>query len=107
MVVGSNPYGNTRFRKANADKYDGINAYLKYAVRSGVGAWRCETVDDGAGVSAYTSIAIDKAGKPLISYYDWNLDDLKYAVKTNESWNLSVIDSDGDVGRYTSLVITH
>jgi hypothetical protein len=48
-------------------------------------------------------------GNPAISYYIWGTNDLKY-VRANDaagsSWETPVVvDSDGDVGRYTSLAL--
>lgn len=61
-------------------------------------------------VGISTSIALDGAGRPHISYYDILNQDLKYAYWDGVwggagSWNISVLDSVGDVGMYSSLAI--
>lgn len=42
------------------------------------GSWVIDEVD-GPGAGYYTSIALDSAKVPHISYYDWSDDNLKYA----------------------------
>jgi hypothetical protein len=44
-----------------------------------VPAWSIETVDSAGFVGAYTSIALDSAGYPHISYFNFTGGDLKYA----------------------------
>jgi len=61
-------------------------------------------------VGISSSIALDGLGRPHISYYDIENGDLKYAYSndvwpTASSWNVSVLDSVGDVGLYSSLAI--
>ncbi len=68
----------------------------------------------GDGVGWYASVDIDDLGRPQISYFDATNQDLKYAYwnaawppsDTHETnWVIATIDSVGDVGRYSSLVI--
>ena len=74
------------------------------------------TVDAGGvldeDVGWYTSIALDNLGNPHISYYDSTNGDLKYAFwegtvfpAAGGAWNISTLQSVGDVGRFTSLKI--
>ena len=63
-------------------------------------------------VGWYTSIALDNLGNPHISYYDYTNGDLKYAFwegsvfpAAGGAWNISTLQSVGDVGRFTSLEI--
>ena len=53
----------------------------------------------------YTSLAIDPAGNPHISYYDESNGHLKYATKTGSMWTNETVDSSVNVGGYTSLVL--
>ena len=50
-----------------------------------------------------TSLAIDGADNPHITFYDDITDDLMYAVKENGIWSISAIETDGDAGRFSSL----
>jgi len=53
---------------------------LKYAtLQSGV--WDIQTVEAGAQIGDYCSIALDGYGEPRIAYYDGQHQDLKYAIK--------------------------
>jgi hypothetical protein len=92
--------------------YDSSQGTLKYARWTG-SAWHIETVDyvdrGGAGYSAWdTSIALDGAGYPHISYcYSTSSlsGALKYARWDGVTWNIETVDTAGSVGWYTSLAL--
>lgn len=93
--------------------YDATNQDLKYAFKSPAGKWYYTTVDDWrddykdtTDVGLYTSIEVDKYGKPHISYYDATNHDLKYATINGVRWYIVTLDYFGDVGEYTSLELT-
>ena len=66
--------------------------------------WYIQTVDSEGGT--YTSVALDAAGQPHISYlYGHRTSDLKYAHWTGSIWYIQTVDSEGFVGRYTSLAL--
>ena len=82
---------------------------LKYAIKLG-GTWHYQTVDSGGYVGAYSSLAVE--GGPHyedmsqhISYYDQTNHRLKYCWGTGAMWQCKVVDSNGDVGRYSSLAV--
>jgi hypothetical protein len=61
--------------------YDAINRNLKYARWTGT-TWETEAVDSGDWTGMYNSLALDSAGNPYISYYDWTNGELKLAYKS-------------------------
>ena len=68
--------------------------------------WAVETVDEievGVGIG----VAISAAGRPHISYYDQTNGDLKYAWYDGTNWQITTVDSAGNVGKYTSVSYTH
>ncbi|MFZ6026767.1 MAG: hypothetical protein ACOYYS_03545 [Chloroflexota bacterium] len=57
------------------------------------------------GRGLFTSITVDAANDPHIAYYDAINGDLKYAHKVYTGWRIDSIDTEGDVGQYTSIAI--
>lgn len=85
---------------------DETNQKLKAAYYNGE-TWNSEDVDLGILTGQYSSSAINAISNYLgVSYYDANLGNLKYAFNNNNAgWILEVVDSDTNVGQYTSLQI--
>ena len=90
--------------------FDHSRADLKYAHKDGY-RWYTETVDKVGRVGEHTSLALDRIGYPHISYYYCGLSDpcdvgdLRYAYQNASGWHIETVDSEGDVGRYTSLAL--
>jgi len=84
--------------------------FLKYAHYDGT-EWRIEIVDDEGQVGYGSSIAVDSQGHPHISYHDardaFNMDtlDLNYAYHDGTSWHVQTVDSQGNVGRPSSIAV--
>ncbi len=76
---------------------------LRYAARSGGGAWLGEEVP-GASVEGFnTSLALDAGGNPRIGFQDGNR--LKYASKSGVAWTIETVDATATVGDYCSLAL--
>jgi len=88
--------------------YDETNGALKHAFVAPItDAWAIEFVDNPTvnDVGGYTSIGVDRNNNPHISYYDFTDLNLKYAYKSGGVWNISVVDSTGDVGKFSSIAL--
>ncbi len=87
---------------------------LRYAHETGQ-AWSVEIVDSAGDVGSDSSLALDDNGVPHIAYYDFSNGDLKYAhhqivngaqwSASDGVWDIQVVDGDGDVGGYVSLIL--
>ena len=57
------------------------------------------------GLVGYTSLALDTRDAPLIAFFDDNAHHLKVAQTRGGNWNISTVDSAGEVGLYVSLAL--
>jgi hypothetical protein len=70
------------------------------------GVWFREIPDStGTNKGAYNSIAVDRDNNTHIVYFDADYYDLRYAVKRNNEWTVSIIDSAGVEGVACDLVL--
>jgi hypothetical protein len=89
--------------------YDSSAYALKYARHDGM-AWHFEVVDAGhvgqEGIGKYTSLVLDAADRPHISYFDDAHNELRYAYFDGTRWLTETVDT-GDylTGAYTSLAL--
>jgi len=63
------------------------------------GPWSLQTVDSGGKVGEYSSVALDAAGNPAISYYDETYGDLKYASWDGSTWVITTVDCSRSEGK--------
>ena len=89
---------------------DDNNWQLLYAHQNAEG-WSTTVVDGSVVGGTYTSIAVEKQAqlghkdRVHISYSDDENYDLKYAYFDGISWTTSTVDSEGMVGKYTSIAL--
>ncbi|MCH8340431.1 MAG: hypothetical protein IIA51_02615 [Chloroflexi bacterium] len=64
-------------------------------------------VEVGSGPIKYefaTSIQLDPSGSPAVVYYNDRDQQLEFASLGADGWSVEVVDNQGDVGRYASLI---
>ena len=92
--------------------FDWNDDHLGYAKRTPEGNWSWEMVDDGDAwdstdrVGRYNSIDIDSGGIIHISYLDKSNGDLRHAWGTFGNWQFEKVDTAGNVGHYTEIVVS-
>jgi hypothetical protein len=95
--------------RTSIEYIDGIPANA--SVRAAPTGVRRGVVDPGGNVGKFTSIAVNAAGEARVSYYDIDNKALKFAAQAGAAWQIHTVETgasagtNGDVGRYTSLVI--
>lgn len=81
---------------------------VKYAYFNG-DTWKKTVVDNTAMMCAddyfcdYISLDLDAYDRPHLSYCDYENFDLRYACLVDDQWQKEVVDSNGNVGVYSSL----
>jgi len=78
---------------------------LRYARWDGA-QWHISTLEGGGQTGFYTSLALDSADHPHISYL--NADEgyvLRYARWDGTAWQIETVDSNAGSGYYTSLIL--
>jgi hypothetical protein len=80
------------------------------------GDWATVTVDAAGEVGHNPSIAVGTSGNPMVSYYDWTNQDLKFATcdqsasangncDQSDDWATVTVDAEGIVGWTTSMAL--
>ena len=88
----------------------GKDQVMKGTVANAGSDWYIEVVDSEGDVGLYTNIDFrgwddENDGGIGTAYYDKTNGDLKYAEWDGESWDIETVDSEGDVGLYSSLAL--
>ena len=79
---------------------------VEYYSQDETGAWTVENV--GSGELTYkwaTSVAVGPDGVPYVTYYDQKNNDLVLASKIDGAWQLETVDSAGDTGLFSSVLV--
>ncbi len=79
---------------------------VEYARRSTTGFWSVEGV--GSTPIMYgngTALGMNTENQPIIAYFNDTTTDLELAERINGSWNISIVDSTGDTGRFPSMIV--
>jgi hypothetical protein len=96
--------GRGRFRAAASVAIIALALLAWRAVARPTGNWQMEMVDSGQ-VGWNTSLELDAAGRPHISYFDYGNSHLKYTHWDGVAWRMETVDSGDQVGRDTSLAL--
>lgn len=90
--------GNYHVSSIDAIPFNGMG--VEYSFFDGA-AWMVETVGSGALDYGYgTSIELNALEEPIIFYYNSVEDNLEMAQKSGNTWEITKLDSVGDVGKY-------
>jgi len=84
--------------------FDNTNGHFRYARWTGT-EWTYDLIDNTPGVGMYGS---QEFGSTHVSYYDASNGNLKWGYSEDYlGWHTEEVDTAGDVGRYTSIALTH
>jgi hypothetical protein len=64
-----------------------------------------EKVDTAGSVGLYPSLVMSRNNGAMIGYYKRTTGDLRLAIQVTGGWQISNIDTTGDVGRCTSMIL--
>jgi len=70
-----------------------------------VGGTRVPGTIDQFSSGLYSEIVQDIDGTLHVAYYKNDTGDLRYAVRSGQSWELHTVDAEGDVGAWSSIVL--
>jgi hypothetical protein len=102
LTVDSHDNPHISYYEWNDVDWGTANGNLKYASWTGC-AWNIETVDTDGNTGKDSSLALDPADNPHITYIDNANGDLKYASRTISGWNIQLVDN--AVGGYCRLAL--
>jgi hypothetical protein len=83
--------------------HDAAEQRLLYTVGE-PGEWSTEVVDDAEGTGADVALTVVGSSVELV-YFDGFHNDMKRAVRTGDSWNLSAVVSEGAVGFHNEVIV--
>ncbi|MFN2223679.1 MAG: hypothetical protein ACK2UH_14070 [Candidatus Promineifilaceae bacterium] len=77
---------------------------LRYATQDGQ-EWQRQVVDDGIMVGSGAALTLDSDGRPHIAYLDTNLERVKYAHWTGDTWLMEYVDDTFSLADYRGIAI--
>ena len=77
---------------------------LRYATNAS-GSWSASTVEQGANIGGYASLALGGDGAAHIAHYDWTAQALRYVTSASGAWEGEVRDDWGDSGKWCSIAV--
>jgi hypothetical protein len=89
------------------DPVGGKSGDLLYALRDPAGSWTFEVVDTIGVVGMFTSLALDPAGNPHISYREetnYPVAGLKYARRDVSGWHVETVEAGGDLADFNTSI---
>lgn len=92
--------------------YISYQSHVRNKLRLAVGnpgSWQVEDIADLSGSTTYTTpapLALNREGNPFIAFCDYAGGDLKLAYKAQGQWQITTVDSAGNVGEHASLTMT-
>jgi hypothetical protein len=106
-VPPSRPYGDLVFGEVVGSDvmWEIVDGAPSMPVTNDPEGWRSGVSAPGDDVGRWTSM-VDGGGRTYIAYYDASHGDLKIAIGAPMAWDVHVVDSTGDSGRYASMVLT-
>lgn len=92
LILDSDDKPCISFTATDVPEFDWNAKHLRYASKQN-DAWVIETVDSGNNTGNASSLILDGAGNPHISYLGKNAKTLEYAVKKDNNWQIKTIDT--------------
>jgi subtilisin family serine protease len=77
---------------------------FKFAEKLKSGKWKLHEVEDTRKGGGFVSLAYDRGGRPGMSYFTTEGENLRYAHFDGKRWTKQTVASSGKVGQYSNLV---
>jgi hypothetical protein len=92
-----------QFNRPAIAYFDGFSGDLRYATPEN-GGWNTELLDSRGSTGLYPELIFDAKNRPVVAFYRKFSQDLRVFRQLDSGvWTASLIDSDGDVGRFVAL----
>jgi hypothetical protein len=86
--------------------YGGDNFGMKYATRSGAGTWSIAQSNPARYAGFHgTSLVFDAADRPVVSFFDYDLQKLQLARLVGATWSYETVDATAGAGEWSTLAL--